>query len=196
MKTVYIHGATASERSFAFIQKSICAKHPVYLNYNKEGNASDNLDEMIAMLDSIEGPFFIIAHSLGGVYATYLQQHFDSVTGVVSLATPFNGSELATWGSIFNPHYQLFKDISPTSDFIRNSRSIDIKCPWTQVVTTVGDVPWIQGTNDGIVTHSSMTYRSDVDYIEVDRNHYEVVLSQRSVDVIKTCHDRVITPLK
>ena len=190
MKTVYIHGATASERSFAFIQKSIRTKNPVYLNYNKEGYAKDNLAEMVAILDDTKGPFFIVAHSLGGVYATYLQQHFNSVKGVVSLATPFNGSELATWGSIFNPHYQLFKDISPNSEFIRYSRKIDIECPWMQVVTTVGDVPWIQGTNDGIVTRSSMTCRDDVEYTEVDRNHYEVVLSQRVVDVIKTCHSR------
>jgi len=192
MKTIYIHGATASERSFAFIQKSIRAKNPVYLNYNKEGCAKDNLAEMIAILDDIKGPFFIVAHSLGGVYATYLQQHFDSVKGVVSLATPFNGSELATWGSIFNPHYQLFKDISPNSNFIKHSRKIDIKCPWMQAVTTVGDVPWIQGTNDGIVTRSSMTCRDDVEYTEVDRNHYEIVLSQRVVDIIKTCYSRVL----
>lgn len=190
MKTIYIHGATASERSFAFIQKSIRSKNPVYLNYNKEGYAKDNLAEMIATLDNTKGPFFIVAHSLGGVYATYLQQHFNSVKGVVSLATPFNGSELATWGSIFNPHYRLFKDISPNSEFIRYSRKIDIECLWMQVVTTVGDVPWIQGTNDGIVTRSSMTCRDDIEYAEVDRNHYEVVLSQRVVDVIKTCYSQ------
>lgn len=194
MKTIYIHGATASERSFAFIQKSIRSKNPVYLNYNKEGYAKDNLAEMIAILDNTKGPFFIVAHSLGGVYATYLQQHFNSVKGVVSLATPFNGSELATWGSIFNPHYRLFKDISPNSEFIRYSRKIDIECPWMQVVTTVGDVPWIQGTNDGIVTRSSMTCRDDIEYAEVDRNHYEVVLSQRVVDVIKTRYSQSLKP--
>lgn len=194
MKTVYIHGATASERSFAFIQKSTHTNDPIYLNYQKEGYAKDNLAEMIAILDNIKGPFFIVAHSLGGVYASYLQQHFDSIKGVVSLATPFNGSELATWGTIFNPHYQLFKDISPNSEFIRYSRKIDIKCPWMQVVTTVGDVPWIRGTNDGIVTRSSMTCRDDVEYTEVDRNHYEIVLSQRVVDVIETCYSRAIKP--
>ncbi len=185
MRTVYIHGATASERSFAFIQKSTRTKNPIYLNYQKENSAQDNLAEMTNILDSINDPVVIVAHSLGGVYATYLQHRFNKVKAVVSLATPFGGSELATWGSIFNPHYQLFKDIRPTSDFIRNSLSIDIECPWMQVVTTVGDVPWIQGTNDGIVTRSSMMCRNDIDYTEVDRNHYEVVLSKRSVDIIK-----------
>ena len=185
MRIVYIHGATASERSFAFIEKSLRSKDPIYLNYDKDGRASDNLKEMIEILDFADGPFFIVAHSLGGVYATYLQQEFGAIKGVVSLATPFNGSEIATWGSMLNPGYQLFRDITTHSDFIRQSRKIEIKCSWLQIVTTIGDVPWITGPNDGIVTRSSMMCRDDVDYEEIDRNHYEIVLSKRVVDIIK-----------
>ena len=186
MRTVYIHGATASERSFAFIAKSLRTKDPIYLNYEKDGTAQDNLAEMIEILDNIDGPFVIVAHSLGGVYATYLQAEFSTaIQGVVSLATPFNGSEIATWGAMLNPGYQLFRDIRTSSDFIRTSRKIEIKCPWLQVITTVGDVPWIQGTNDGIVTRSSMMCRDDVEYTEIDRNHYEIVLSKRVVDILK-----------
>ena len=186
MRTVYIHGATASERSFAFIAKSLRTKDPIYLNYEKDGTAQDNLAEMIEILDNINGPFVIVAHSLGGVYATYLQAEFGTaIQGVVSLATPFNGSEIATWGAMLNPGYQLFKDITTHSNFIKDSRKIEIKCPWLQVVTTVGDVPWIQGTNDGIVTRSSMMCRDDVEYTEIDRNHYEIVLSKRVVDILK-----------
>ena len=186
MRTVYIHGATASERSFAFIAKSLRTKDPIYLNYEKDGTAQDNLAEMIEILDNIDGPFVIVAHSLGGVYATYLQAEFSTaIQSVVSLATPFNGSEIATWGAMLNPGYQLFRDIRTSSDFIRTSRKVEIKCPWLQVVTTVGDVPWIQGTNDGIVTRSSMMCRDDVEYTEIDRNHYEIVLSKRVVDILK-----------
>ena len=186
MRTVYIHGATASERSFAFIAKSLRTKDPIYLNYEKDGTAQDNLAEMIEILDNIDGPFVIVAHSLGGVYATYLQAEFGTaIQSVVSLATPFNGSEIATWGAMLNPGYQLFKDITTHSNFIKDSRKIEIKCPWLQVVTTVGDVPWIQGTNDGIVTRSSMMCRDDVEYTEIDRNHYEIVLSKRVVDILK-----------
>ena len=186
MRIVYIHGATASERSFAFIQKSLDCKDPIYLNYSKHTVAVDNLAIMMKTLNDIDDDdFFVIAHSLGGVYATYLQSEFDTIKNVVSLATPFNGSEIASWGTVFNPHYQLFKDISPNSEFIRYSRKIDIECPWMQVVTTVGDVPWISGENDGIVTRKSMTCRDDIEYAEVDRNHYEIVLSDRVVEIIK-----------
>jgi len=186
MKVVYIHGATASERSFAYIQKSIRAKDPIYLTYDKDTSAQDNLKAMYEILDHDDGPFFYVCHSLGGIYATYIQNEFQIVSkGCISLATPFGGSEIATWGGFLNPSYQLFKDIGVTSDFIKNSREIEIKCPWTQIVTTAGDVPWLTGHNDGIVTRWSMTCRDDVEYETVDRNHYEIVLSKRAVDIIK-----------
>ena len=82
------------------------------------------------------------------------------------------------------PHYQLFSDITPTSDFIRGSRKIPITIPWTQFVTTAGDVPWLVGDNDGIVTRKSMMCRADMDLIEIDRNHYEIVQSKRVVEFI------------
>ena len=186
MKIVYIHGATASERSFAFIQKSLRAKDPIFLNYEKESTAKDNLSIMqIELLKHANEPISIIAHSMGGLYATYIQEEFANIKNVVSLATPFNGSEIATWGAMLNPRYQLFQDITPHSTFVRNSRKIDITVPWLQIVSTVGDVPWITGTNDGIVTRASMMCRDDVEYTELDRNHYEVVLSKRVVDIIK-----------
>jgi hypothetical protein len=54
-----------------------------------------------------------------------------------------------------------------------------------QIVTTTGDVPWLAGKNDGIVTKQSMMCRNDIEYDYIDRNHYEVVLSKRVVDIIK-----------
>ncbi len=186
MKIVYIHGATASERSFAFIQQNICADDTIYLNYDKHTSAESNLLEMRKLLSTVNESLFFVCHSLGGVYAIYLQNEFaKQVEGVVSLATPFNGSEIATWGRMLNPGYQLFKDISPQSEFIKNSRKIKIQCPWTQVIAGIGDVPWLSGRNDGIVTQASMTCRRDVDYETIDRNHYEMLLSQRAVDIIK-----------
>jgi len=186
MKIVYIHGATASERSFAFIQQSLKSKNPIYLNYEKHTTAKDNLSVMkIELSKHVDEPLYVIAHSMGGLYATYLQEEYSNIKGVISLATPFNGSEIAMWGAMLNPSYQLFQDITTSSEFIRHSRKIEVKVPWLQAVTTVGDVPWINGRNDGIVTYASMTCRDDVEYIELDRNHYEIVLSKRVVDIIK-----------
>jgi pimeloyl-ACP methyl ester carboxylesterase len=184
---VFIHGATASNRSFAYIKREIKPKDAIYLDYAKDSKASDNLERMYERLENENGPFIYVAHSLGGIYAVYLQDRFKGASEqAISLATPFNGSELALWGRLMMPNYQLWQDITPTSEFISRSREIDIHIPWTQIVTTVGDAPWIMGKNDGIVTHSSMICRKDVDYVDVERNHYEVLQSRQVVKVIKT----------
>ena len=186
MQVVYIHGATASDRSFAFIQQSIQALNPIYLNYNKEDSAANNLDRMIDRLTIVDKPVYYITHSLGGIYAVHLQSCISKSAGAISLATPFNGSEIAAWSTLFVPNYRLFRDITPKSTFISQSLGVNIRIPWMQVVTTVGDVPWLVGANDGVVTRDSMTCRRDVTYATVDRNHYEIVQSQRVVDYIKT----------
>ena len=90
MKFVYIHGATASERSFAFIQKSINAKDPIFLNYEKDGTASGNLSEMIEQLNSHKDDYFIVSHSLGGIYAVYLQKEIQKINFDIIITTDIN----------------------------------------------------------------------------------------------------------
>ena len=90
-----------------------------------------------------------------------------------------------------NPGYKLFNDITPKSEFIRTTKDIDVKIPWTQVVTTTGEVPWMEQPNDGVVTKKSMTARPDIDYIEIPNNHYEIVQCTRAVEVIKKSLQKV-----
>ena len=192
MKVVYIHGATATHNSFAFIQKSLEAKNYLYIEYPRDKTAFENLDNMKdIILNNETEPMFIICHSLGGIYALHLLEQFDNIRGVVSLATPFAGSDIAVWGKIMNPSYKLFNDITPRSEFIRTTRDIDVKIPWTQIVTTTGEVPWMEQPNDGVVTKKSMMARSDVDYVEISNNHYEIVQCTRAVEVIKSCWQKV-----
>jgi hypothetical protein len=39
--------------------------------------------------------------------------------------------------------------------------------------------------NDGVVTIASMKHHADMELVEVDYNHYEVVLSDKIVDIIQ-----------
>jgi hypothetical protein len=55
---------------------------------------------------------------------------------------------------------------------------------WTNIVTTRGASPWIQEPNDGVVTLESMRARTDFELVELELNHYEVVISNRVVDLI------------
>lgn len=192
MKVVYIHGATATHNSFAFIQQSINAKNYLYIEYPRDRTAFENLDNMKDnIINNVSEPMFIVCHSLGGIYALHLLEQFPNIKGVVSLATPFAGSDIAVWGKVMNPGYKLFNDITPKSEFIRTTKDIDVQIPWTQVVTTTGEVPWMEQPNDGVVTKKSMTARPDINYIEIPNNHYEIVQCTRAVEVIKKSLQKV-----
>ena len=62
---------------------------------------------------------------------------------------------------------------------------IEINIPWTQLVTTRGNSPWLRSRNDGIVTERSMIVRKDVEHVEVFANHYEVLVYDPVVEIIK-----------
>jgi hypothetical protein len=51
-------------------------------------------------------------------------------------------------------------------------------------VTTVGHSPWIHNENDGVVTLESMKFRDDFELVEIQLNHYEVVISNKVVELI------------
>lgn len=186
MKLIYIHGATASNRSFGYLVEKLNHSNHEHFEYDSKNPFKDNLKIMQERLDSIDEKVFIVAHSLGGIYTVHLSEHNqDKILGVVSLATPFGGSDMALWAGMLNPSYRLFSDITPNSWPIKQSKKIKIQMPWTQVVTTVGDVPWLLERNDGVVTFASMTCRDDVKLVEIDRNHYEIVQSIRVYQLIK-----------
>jgi len=69
---------------------------------------------------------------------------------------------------------------------MKHSRNIQTLPKWTNVVTIKGDAPWVPGKNDGVVTIASQQYRKDImELVEVDYNHYEVVLSDKVIEIIK-----------
>ena len=53
------------------------------------------------------------------------------------------------------------------------------------VVTVKGQSPFMHEPNDGVVTIHSPKHHADMALVEVDYNHYEVVLSDQVVGLVK-----------
>lgn len=188
MKLVYIHGANASSESFNFLRDHIHGYDEILIDYNTETSFSNNLCQMVELLSAETGPIFFIAHSQGGIYALHLYEKFkNNVKGAVTLSTPYGGIKIADIIKYFIPYNQLLRDVGPASAPIRNSQNIkiDSNINWTQLVTTKGNVPWIGEPNDCVVAISSMKHRRDFEIIEMNKNHYEIVISYSTVDIIK-----------
>ena len=77
------------------------------------------------------------------------------------------------------------RDIGPSSWAMKEARNIKIQHPWTNVVTVKGQSPFMAEANDGVVTIASMKHHADMELVEVDYNHYEVVLSDQIVNIIQ-----------
>jgi pimeloyl-ACP methyl ester carboxylesterase len=183
MQIVYIHGASATSESFNYIRSRL--GNGIAVNYDSRDGFENNL----AMLKSQLAPYqeiFFVAHSLGGIYALHLANAIpDQVLGAVTLSTPYGGAEVADFAKFFLPFSRLMRDIGPSSWAMRQADRIKIQHPWCNVVTVKGQSPFMVEPNDGVVTIASMRHHADMELVEVDYNHYEVVLSDQIVDIIQ-----------
>lgn len=183
MNLVYIHGANATGESFNYIKSKV--GDGLVINYDSRNGFENNLADIIAQLKDVNDIAFV-AHSLGGIYSLHIANALPKqVKGAVTLSTPYGGAEVADYAKYFLPFSRLMRDIGPNSWAFKQASQIKIQHPWTNVVTVKGQSPFMLAHNDGVVTVTSQKHHEDMELIEVDYNHYEVVLAEPVVDIIK-----------
>ena len=191
ISVIWIHGANQSGLSFQYLRSLTRFKNELVVEYDTSHKFKDNLKKLTNEIIQARGPYFIIGHSLGGLYALHLTKHVD-VAGGVTISTPFAGSWTADWARFFVPTYQLFRDVGRRSIPIKESQNIKLKVDWTQIVSTKGDVPYHGGQNDGVCTIKSMKSRKDMELIEVPHTHFEVLCSDLVVKIILDRYKKLI----
>ena len=183
MTLVYIHGASATSESFNYIRSKLGSG--IDINYDSRNGFENNLDDMKAQLKDVKDMAFV-AHSLGGVYSLHIANAMPkSVKGAVTLSTPYGGAEVAEFAQFFLPFSRLMRDIGPSSWAMKQADNIKIQHPWTNIVTVKGQSPFLLEHNDGVVTISSQKHHDDMELVEVNYNHYEVVLAEPVIKIIK-----------
>jgi pimeloyl-ACP methyl ester carboxylesterase len=183
MTLVYIHGASATSESFNYIRSKLGSG--IDINYDSRNGFENNLEDMKAQLKDSKNIAFV-AHSLGGIYSLHLANAMpEKVLGAVTLSTPYGGAEVAEFAKFFLPFSRLMRDIGPSSWAMKQAKQIKIQHPWTNVVTLRGQSPFIPEANDGVVSIASQRHHSDMELVDVEYNHYEVVLSDQVIDIIK-----------
>ena len=183
MQLVYIHGASATSESFNFIRNKLGAG--IDINYDSRNGFENNLVDMQVQLKG-RGNLFFVAHSLGGIYSLHLANALpDAVRGAVTISTPYGGAEVADVAKYFLPFSRLMRDIGPRSWAMRQASNIKIRHPWTNIVTVRGYSPFIAEPNDGVVTIASQRHHEDMELVDVDYNHYEVLQSDTVTKIIQ-----------
>jgi pimeloyl-ACP methyl ester carboxylesterase len=183
MTLVYIHGASATSESFNYIRERLGAG--IDINYDSRNGFENNLADMLKQLNGVKNMVFV-AHSLGGIYSLHIANAIPKqVLGAITLSTPYGGAEVAEFARFFLPFSRLLRDIGPNSWAFKQADKIKIQHPWTNIVTVKGNSPFLLEPNDGVVTISSQKHHADMELLEIDYNHYEVVLSDKVIEIIK-----------
>ena len=188
---IWIHGANQSGLSFQYLRSLTRFKNELVIEYDTSHKFYNNLEMLSNEINQVRGPYFIIGHSLGGLYALHLTKYVD-IAGAVSISTPFAGSWTADWARFFVPTYQLFREVGRRSIPIKDSQDIKIKVDWTQIVSTKGNVPYHGGKNDGVCTIKSMKSRKDMELVEVPHTHFEVMCSDLVAEIILDRYQKVL----
>ena len=190
LSVIWIHGANQSGLSFQYLRSLTRFKNELVVEYETSNKFFNNLEMLSQKIKQVKGPYFVIGHSLGGLYALHLTKHVE-IAGAVSISTPFAGSWTADWARFFVPTYQLFREVGRRSIPIKESQGIKLKVDWTQIVSTKGNVPYHGGQNDGVCTIKSMKSRKDMELIEVPHTHFEVMCSDLVAEIILDRYKRI-----
>ena len=190
LSVIWIHGANQSGLSFQYLRSLTRFKNELVVEYETSNKFFNNLEMLSQKIKQVKGPYFVIGHSLGGLYALHLTKHVE-IAGAVSISTPFAGSWTADWARFFVPTYQLFREVGRRSIPIKESQGIKLKVDWTQIVSTKGNVPYHGGQNDGVCTIKSMKSRKDMELIEVPHTHFEVMCSDLVAELILDRYKRI-----
>jgi len=183
MTLVYIHGASATSESFNYIRSKL--GKGIDIDYDSRNGFENNLNDMLDQLSGVKDIAFV-AHSLGGIYSLHIANALPKqVLGAVTLSTPYGGAEVADFAKFFLPFSRLMRDIGPSSWVMKQAKDIKIQHPWTNIVTVKGQSPFLLEHNDGVVTIASQKYHKEMELVEVDYNHYEVVLAEPVTKLIK-----------
>lgn len=183
MNLVYIHGANATSESFNHIRDKL--GQGIDINYDSRNGFENNLKDMLSELRNVKDIAFI-AHSLGGIYALHIANAVpEQVLGAVTISTPYGGAEVADYAKYFLPFSRLMRDIGPSSWVMKQSDKIKIQHPWTNIVTVKGQSPFMHEPNDGVVSIVSQRHHRDMELIDLEYNHYEVVLSDQAITIIQ-----------
>lgn len=186
MKTIiYIHGANASPLSFNYLAQRLPSHEIQFVTYATFDRVADTIYKIVKDIESFGIDVCLIGHSLGGVIATNVSYASPFVKKIVAISSPHGGSEIAQRLSWFHPRYPMLKEISPNGEAIAPVAKRGAIVPTMCVVSCGGSTPVFKQLNDGVVTvESQRALRNATAFEELDLNHFETLLSPRTVEII------------
>lgn len=190
MKTphiVFIHGLASSGKIFNHLRSQLPQHKSTVIEYDSSvgfNKIFEGIEEVLPKKKSIS----IIGHSLGGIFGHLLVTRCPDIKAenLISISTPFGGSEIAGKLKWFYPGYRMLKDVATNSPIIKEiSQSPVENCNFLSIISTHGHLPFMMEQNDGVVTVKSQKQSLAHKFVEIDANHFEIVQDPTAITSIK-----------
>jgi predicted alpha/beta hydrolase family esterase len=170
---VFIHGASSTPRSFAYLKHRLEVVGAVDVAYDDAKPAEEVVDELVQALEPSPAPATLIGHSLGGVIAVAAAQRSSKVDRVVTLASPLGGCPEATFLRFVSPR-RVLEDVHPLAPLMVDVRRAAIAVPVLSIVTT----------EDTVVGVASQRALEGPTYVPFPLNHFEVLLDDQVAECV------------
>lgn len=188
MKTVVmIHGLNCTPKIFTYLETQLPKHQTILIDYLSSQPLEDSYEEILYLLPKNK-PLSIIGHSLGGILGHLLATRNNEIIleTLISISTPFGGSETAGHLKWFFPGFKILKDLSPRSPIIQEVSTNPIRnSRFVSVISTSGHLPIISHINDGVVSIRSQEATTSDEIVYIDSNHFEIMQDSHTINVVK-----------
>lgn len=194
---VFIHGSGQSQHSFNYIDVFLPEHNALYLEYKTQEDPFTITKRFAFEIQTkFQGePFSVVAHSYGCLLTILLAREKQPIKNFVALSSPWGGSQSAKWLSMVFRQSKLFLNVKPGSYLIQEVAESKIDFPVKNIISKgplVGGGNELAGmgqANDGLLTVATQKNVpagfSDVENIEVNLSHTEVLLNYDIINIIK-----------
>lgn len=172
---VWLHGAYSASDSFNYFRENRDWGPEIIVEYDANGDLLKITDEIKKRIEKrAKEPVNIIGHSLGGVIAVALANQGLEVNKIVTMAAPYGGL------GAFWPPKTIGAELCSLN---RITKTVAVEHQF--YVSVAGHNPWFVLQNDGVVTLTSQKAIKKANYIEVQSNHFEILLNKDVVSGVR-----------
>lgn len=183
MKTVvYVHGLNQTHRCFNYILQNLPEHKAVCIDYYSHQRLAESITEVRKQLP--KGEFALVGHSLGGLISVLLANDFP-ITEMITISSPIAGSKVASLARWFPNAPAIVGDLVPSSHLIVQATTQKLSIPTISIFSSTGHLRAQVEPNDSIVTIASQKALPYGRKHEVKANHFEVLLHERTVELIQ-----------
>jgi pimeloyl-ACP methyl ester carboxylesterase len=157
----------------------------VLIDYQSRQPIEDSVRQVLRFIPKDE-PIALVGHSLGGVIAALIAlRGYANVSKLVTISAPLGGSRFAAFARWVASGIPLLNDITTSSPAILELQNRKIVPPVLSIISTGGSLPTSNEPNDSVVSVSSQRALSYAKKVEINANHFEILLHERTIDQLR-----------